>query len=192
MDRRPKTLTGETLRRQLLGDPTTKVLDHLCGSPSSESASVSLSDPDPYKCQVPLNRVTLRCRDHCRRAMSERAIQCQANCRKYLLMIDTVTGETYRGFSTLIRYLLSPTGTMLRVTLLVPLVSRMAEQMAAWPFISRDPQHAIHDSWSTYSAPAPLDCAMEAITFSDLDLPRYKSVPGYRVDAFLSLWNPLG
>ena len=180
------------MRRQLLGDPTTKVLDHLCGSPSSESASVSLSDPDPYKCQVPLNRVTLRCRDHCRRAMSERAIQCQANCRKYLLMIDTVTGETYRGFSTLIRYLLSPTGTMLRVTLLVPLVSRMAEQMAAWPFISRDPQHAIHDSWSTYSAPAPLDCAMEAITFSDLDLPRYKSVPGYRVDAFLSLWNPLG
>ena len=29
-------------------------------------------------------------------------------------MTDTATGETYRGFSTLIRYLLAPTGDMLR------------------------------------------------------------------------------
>ena len=92
----------------------------------------------------------------------------------------------------MIRYLLSPTGGMLRVTLLVPLVSRMRVQMAAWPFIGRDPPHVIHDNWSTYNSPAPLDCAVEGITFSPLDLPRYDSVPGYRAEAFRSLWDPLG
>ena len=161
MDKKPRTLTGETLRKKLLDDHITEVLDRVCGSPSSDSASVSLSDPDPYKCQIPLGRVTSRCREHCRRTMSERAIQCQDNCRKYLLMTDTVTGESYRGFSTMIRYLLAPTGDMLRVTLLVPLVARMAAQMAAWPFIGRDLPNAIHDGWSTYSCPAPVDCAVE-------------------------------
>ena len=90
------------------------------------------------------------------------------------------------------RYLLSPTGDMLRVSLLVPLASRMAERMAAWPWVARDPPNAIHDSWSSYNSPAPLDCAVEGITFSPLDLPRSDSVPGYRTDAWWSLWDPLG
>ena len=107
-------------------------------------------------------------------------------------MTDTVTGESYRGFSTMIRFLLNPTGDMLRVTLLVPLASRMAEQMAAWPFVARDPPNAIHDNWSTYECSAPLHCAVEGITFSPLDLPRYDSVPGYRADVWWSLWYPLG
>ena len=64
--------------------------------------------------------------------------------------------------------------------------------MAAWTFIGRDPPNAIHDRWSTYSSPAPLDCAVEGITFSPLDLPRYDSLPGYRAEAFWSLWDPLG
>jgi len=192
MDRRPRTLAGETLRQRLLiDDPITEVLDRVCGSPSSDS-SVSLSHPDPYECQIPLERVTPRCREYCRRAMSERAIQCQYNCRKFLLMTDTVTGETYKGFSTLIRYLLAPTGHMLRVTLLVPLMSRMAEQMAAWPFVGRDPPHAIHDSWSTYSCPTPLNCALGGLTFSPRDTRIYETVPGYRAEACFSLWNPLG
>ena len=93
----------------------------------------------------------------------------------------------------MIRYLLSPTaGDMLRVTLLIPLVARMAEQMAAWPFISRDPPLAIHDSWSTYSCPTPLNCALEGITFSPRDTRIYENVPGYRAEAYFSLWNPLG
>ena len=154
MDRKPRTLIGETLRQRLLiDDPITEVLNRVCGSPSSDS-SVSLSHPDPYECQIPLERVTPRCREHCRRAMSERAIQCQENCRKYVLMMDTVTGERYRGFSTMIRYLLNPTGDMLRVILLVPLVARMAEQMPAWTFIGRDPPHPIHDTWSSYKFPS--------------------------------------
>ena len=129
---RPRTLSGETLLQQgLLEDPTREILDTLCGAPSSDASSVSLSEPDPYKCQIPLARNAPRCREYCQRAMSQRAIECQDNCRKYLLMIDTVSGETYRAFVTLISYLLSPTGDMLRVTLLVPLASRMAEQMAA-------------------------------------------------------------
>ena len=108
-----------------------------------------------------------------------------------MLLTDSVTGFTYRGFSTLVRYLLAPTGDMLRVTLLVPRASRMAGQMVvAWQFLGLDPPHVIHDNWSTYSSPAPLDCAVEGITFSPLD--RYDSVPGYRADAFWSLWNPLG
>ena len=107
-------------------------------------------------------------------------------------MTHTVTGESYKGFSTMIRYLLSPTGDMIRVTLLVPLASRMAEQMAAWPFVARDPPNAIHDNWSTYECSAPLHCAVEGITFSPLDLPRYDSVPGYRADVWWSLWYPLG
>ena len=193
MNRKPRTLLGETLRqskkRVLLDDPITEVLDRMCSSPSSDS-SVSISDPDPYKCQIPLERVTPRCRHFCKQTMSERAIQCQEHCRKYVLLTDTVTGLTYRGFSTLVRYLLAPAGYMLRVTLLVPLASRMALQMAAWPFLGLDPPHVIHDNWSTYSSPAPLDCAVEGITFSPLD--RYDSVPGYRADAFWTLWNPLG
>ena len=47
-------------------------------------------------------------------------------------MTDTVTGETYRAFVTLMSYLLAPTGDLLRVTLLIPVASRMAVQMAAW------------------------------------------------------------
>ena len=109
-----------------------------------------------------------------------------------MLMTNTATGDTYRGFSTLKSYLLSPAGDMLRVTLLIPLVARMAERMGAWTFIGRDPPHAIHDRWSTYSSPAPLDCAVEGITVSPLDLPRYDSLPGYRAEAFWSLWDPLG
>ena len=114
MDKKPRTLIGETLRKKLLDDPITEVLDRVCGSPSSDSSSVPLSEPDPYKCQIPLNKVTQRCRQYCRRAMSERAIQCQENCRKYLLMTDTVTGESYKGFSGMIRYLLGPNDGMIR------------------------------------------------------------------------------
>ena len=105
MDRKPRTLIGETLRKKLLDDPITEVLDRVCGSPSSDSSSVSLTEPDPYKCQIPLERATPRCREYCRRAMSERAIQCQDNCRKYLLMTDTLSGLSYRGFGIMIRYL---------------------------------------------------------------------------------------
>ena len=132
MSLRPRTLSGESLLQQgLLEDPTREILDRICDAPSSDAASVSLSEPDPYKCQIPLARNAPRCREYCQRAMSQRAIECEDNCRKYLLMIDMVTGETYRGFVTLSRYLLAPAGGMLRVTLLAPLVVRMSEQMAA-------------------------------------------------------------
>ena len=157
----------------------------------SDSSSVSLSEPDPFACQIPLERVTTRCRAYCERAMS-RAIQCQIHCRKYLLMRDAQTGDTYKGFASLVRYVLAPGGHTLRVTLLVPLVSRMVEQMRAWTFVSRDPPNAIHNNWATYSCQTPLDCALEGITFAPRDLPRYDSVPGYLADAFWSLWDPLG
>ena len=189
-----KTPVGKTLVKQgIQNGPVSEILSMSCSPSESDSSSVSLSEPDPLKCQIPLSRVSRECRDYCRRTMSERAIQCQAKCRKYLLLSDSVTGLTYRGFCTLVRYLLSPTGDMLRVTLLVPLASRMAGQMAAWQFLGQDPvhpQHVMFDNWSTYSSPAPLDCAVEGITFHNL--PRYDSVPGYRADAFWSLWNPLG
>ena len=60
-------------------------------------------------------------------------------CRKYVLINDTVTGETYRAFVSLLSYFLAPTGDMLRVSLLVPLVARLAEHMPAWPFVGRTP-----------------------------------------------------
>ena len=107
-------------------------------------------------------------------------------------MTDTQTGETYRGFTTLVRYLLAPTGDMLRVTMLVPLSSRMAERMASWPFIGRDPQNAIFDNWSTYGCPDLLECAVEGITFTPRDTRIYDSVPGFRAEAYFSLWDPLG
>ena len=139
MDRNPRDLIGETLRKKLLiDDPIPEVLDRMCSSPSSDSASVSLSHPDPYQCQIPLERVTSRCRECCRGLMSERALQCQENCNKYVKMSYPNTGESYRGFATLIRYLLSPAGDFARVTMLVPLVSRMAERMTSWPFLGRD------------------------------------------------------
>ena len=124
--------------------------------------------------------------------MSERAILCQANCRKYLMMNDQQTGDTYRGFATLVRYLLDPTGQLLRITMLVPLVGRMGEQLGGWTFIGRDPPAAIHDYWRTFSSPHDLEFAIEDITFSPIDIPRYDSVPGYRCDAFWTLWEPLG
>ena len=105
-------------------------------------------------------------------------------------MIDPNTQESYRGFGTLVSYLLDPTGDMLRVTMLVPLVGRMAERMASWPFIGRD--HAIFDNWSTYACLDLLDCFVEGITFTPLDTRLYESVPGYRTDAWWSLWDPLG
>ena len=106
-------------------------------------------------------------------------------------MTDTQTGETYRGFTTLIRYLLNPAGTLARITLFVPLLSRMAERFA-WAFLSRDPPGAIHDYFRTYACPNSLECAIEDITFSPIDVPLYDSVPGYRCDAFWSLWEPAG
>ena len=191
MDRRPKTLIGESLRKKLLiDDPIPEVLDRMCSSPSSDSASVSLSHPDPYQCQIPLERVTSRCREYCRRAMSERALQCQDQCRRYVKMTDPNTGESYSGFGTLVSYLLDPTGDMLRVTMLVPLVSRMAERMTSWPFLGRD--HDIFDNWSTYGCPNPLKCNIENITFTTRDTRVYDSVPGYRAEAYFSLWDPLG
>ena len=192
MENRPRTLVGESLRqRDIAEDLQKEVLDRLCGPPMSDSSSVSLSEPDPFACQIPLERVTTRCRAYCERAMS-RAIQCQMHCRKYLLMRDAQTGDTYKGFASLVRYVLAPGGHTLRVTLLVPLVSRMVEQMRAWTFVSRDPPNAIHNNWATYSCQTPLECALEGITFSPRDLPRFDSVPGYLAEAFWSLWDPLG
>ncbi len=189
----PRTLVGETLGRQgIQNGPISKILQLSCSSSDSDSSSVSLSEPDPLKCQFPLSRVSRPCREYCRRTMSQEAIQCQNNCRKYMLMTDTQTGDTYRGFTTLIRYLLDPSGDMARITLFVPLLSRMAEQFGGWTFIGRDPPGAIHDYFRTFSCPNALDCAIEDITFSPIDLPRYDSVPGYRCDAFWTLWEPAG
>ena len=176
------------MRRQLLGDPTTKVLDHLCGSPSSDSVSVSLSHPDPYQCQIPLERVTSRCREYCKGLMSERALQCQDQCRRYVKMTDPNTGESYSGFGTLVSYLLDPTGDMLRVSMLVPLVSRMAERMTSWPFLGRD--HDIFDNWSTYGCPDLLECAVEGITFTPRDIRIYDSVPGYQAEGVFLILEP--
>ena len=105
-------------------------------------------------------------------------------------MTDATTGDTYRGFATLIRYLLDPSGALARITLFVPLLSRMAEQMRGWTFLSREP--AIHDYFRSFSCPHGLDCAIEDITFSPIDIPRYDAVPGYRCDAFWTLWEPAG
>ncbi len=136
----PRTITGETLRRRgLPNGPVNEMLSMSCLSSDSDSSSISISDPNPLKCQIPLERVSPQCRDVCRRSMSERALQCQANCRKYVLMNDTQTDETYRAFATLVRYLLHPTGVLARVTLLVPLASPMTDKMRAWTFIGRDP-----------------------------------------------------
>ena len=151
MANRPRTLTGETLRRAgLPNEPIHDILGRSCLSSDSDSSSISLSEPNPLKCQIPLERVSPQCRDFCRRSMSERAIQCQANCRKYLLMNDTQTGITYRCFATLVRYLLHPTANLLRVTMLVPLVSPMTDNMRSWTFIGRDPPASISDYWMIY------------------------------------------
>ena len=107
-------------------------------------------------------------------------------------MTDTQNGDTYRGFTTLIRYLLNPTGELARITLFVPLLSRMAERVAAWTFLSRDPPGAIHDHFRTYACPNALDCAIEDITFSPVDLPMYDTVSGYRCDVVWTLWEPAG
>ena len=163
-----------------------------CSPPSTDSSSVSLSEPDPLKCQLPLSRVSKQCREYCQRTMSEQAVQCQHDCRKYVIMTDTHTGDTYRCFSTLVRYLLAPTGLIARVTLLVPLVSRMAEQMRGWTFLARDPPDAIHYYWRTYTCPNALDVAIEDITFSPIDLPRYDSVGGLPIRCFLVALGYLG
>ncbi len=187
MANQPRTLTGETLRRQgIQHGPVNEILGMSCLPSDSDSSSVSLPEPNPLKCQIPLSRVSPQCREYCRRSMSERALQCQNHCRTYVLMNDTHTGETYRGFATLVRYLLDPTGQLARVTLLVPLVSHMAMLMMGWDFIGRDPPVAIHDYWRTFSSPNALECAIEDITFSPIDLPRYDSVPGYWANVFWS------
>ena len=116
-----------------------------CSPSDSDSSAVSLSDPNPLRFQIPLGRVSSQCRDYCRRIMSQEAIQCENHCRKYLLLTDTQTGATYRGLTTLIRYLLDPNGNLARITLFVPLPSHMAEQMRGWTFLSRDLPGAIHD-----------------------------------------------
>ena len=189
----PRTLVGETLRRQgIQNGPIGEITAMSCSPSESDSSSVSLSSPDPLKCQIPLSRVSRPCREYCRRTMSQETIQCQHNCRKYMLMTDTTTGVTYRGFATLIRYLLDPSGALARITLFVPLLSRMAEQMRGWTFLSREPPGAIHDYFRTFSCPRVLDCAIEDITFSSIDLPRYDKVSGYRCDAFWTLWEPVG
>ena len=193
MPNEPRTLTGETLRRQHIRQgPIDEILGMACSPPSTDSSSVSLSEPDPLKCQLPLSRVSKQCREYCQRTMSEQAVQCQHDCRKYVIMTDTHTGDTYRCFSTLVRYLLAPTGLIARVTMLVPLVSRMAEQLRGWTFLARDPPDAIHYYWRTYTCPNALDVAIEDMTFSPIDLPRYDSVPAYRADAFFRcgiLWE---
>ena len=193
MANQPRTIVGQTFTRLgIQNGPVNHIISMSCLDSDSDSSSVSLSDSSPLKCQIPLERVSPQCRDHCRRSMSERAIQCEQNCRKYLLMNDTQTGETYRGFATLVRYLLHPTGVMARVTLLIPLISRIAEQIRGWTFIGRDPPAWIHDYWRTFHSPHHLECAIEDITFSPIDIPRYDAVPGYRCDAFWTLWEPAG
>ena len=163
-----RTLTGETLRRNSIQHgPVNEILSMSCSPSDSDSSSVSLSNPEPFKCQLRLERVAPQCREFCRRSMSQEAIQCENNhCRQYLLMNDTETAVTYRGFATLVRYLLDPTGHLARITLLIPLISRIAEQIRGWTFIGRDPPAWIHDYWRTFHSPHHLECAIEDITFS--------------------------
>ena len=112
-----RTLIGETLGRQHIQQgPVDEILGMACSPPSTDSSVVSLSEPNPLKCQLPVSRVSKQCREYCQRTMSAQAIPCQNDCRKYLLMTDTHTGDAYRGFSNLVRYLLAPSGLLARVT----------------------------------------------------------------------------
>ena len=94
MTNAPRTITGELLQRKHVPHgPIDEILGMACSPPSTDSSSVSLSEPDPLICHIPLiSRVSPQCRECCQRTVSAQTIQCQNDCRKDVLLIDTRTG----------------------------------------------------------------------------------------------------